>query len=120
MRIFKNMRFTRFADKEGITDDELGEAARLLGAGRFSADLGGGVYKMRVARPGEGKSGGYRVIVVFRHGQRMFYVEGFAKSKRGNISQREKSDFKEMARKYLALSDGVIDKAVKAGTLVEI
>jgi len=120
MRIFKNMRFTRFADKEGITDDELGEAARLLDAGRFSADLGGGVYKMRVARPGEGKSGGYRVIVVFRSGQRMFYVYGFAKSQRANIGQKEKRNFKDMARKYLDLSDVAIGQAVKAGTLVEV
>jgi len=120
MRVFKNMRFARFADKEGITDDELGEAARLLDAGRFSADLGGGVYKMRVARPGEGKSGGYRVLVVFRRGQRMFYVEGFAKSKRGNVSQREKKELKVLAKDYLGFSDDAIDWAVKTGTLVEI
>ena len=64
-------RFARFADKEGITDGELKEAVNLLEA-RQSIDLGGGVYKMRLARPGEGKSGGYRVIVFFRSEERVF------------------------------------------------
>ena len=54
VRIFKNTWFTRFADKEGITDGELKEAANRLEAGQADADLGGGVYKIRVARSGEG------------------------------------------------------------------
>jgi len=120
VRIFKNTRFARFADKEGITDKGLRETANLLESGQFDADLGGDVYKMRVARSGEGKSGGYRIIVVFRKGRRTFYVEGFTKSDRSNISQKDKRAFKEMARKYLALSDDMIDRAVKAGSFIEI
>ena len=125
MRIFKNTRFARFADKEGISDSELREAASLLDAGQFDAgqfdaDLGGGVYKMRLARPSAGKSGGYRVIVAFRRGHRTFYVEGFAKSQRANIGQREKKDLKVLAKDYLDLPDEVIDRTVRAGRLVEI
>ena len=61
MRIFKNTWFTRFADKENITDDELREMVSRLEAGQArkkvgGADLGGGVYKVRIARTGEGKS----------------------------------------------------------------
>ena len=66
MRIFKNTWFTRFAKKEGIKDTELYETVSQLEAGQADADLGGGVYKVRVARQGEGKSGGYRVIVFLR------------------------------------------------------
>ena len=73
MRIFKNTWFSRFADKEGITDGELIEAVNLLEAGLPDAALGGDVYKMRLARPGKGKSGGYRVIVFFRSEERTFY-----------------------------------------------
>ena len=120
MRVFKNTRFTRFAEKEGITDKDLRETVGLLDAGQFNADLGGDVYKMRMARDGEGKSGGYRVVVIFRRGQRTFYVEGFAKSGKGNISQREKRDYKELAKDYLSLSEAVIDNAVKTGKFVEI
>jgi len=120
VRVFKNTRFTRFADKEGITDDSLRETVGLLEAGQFDADLGGDVYKMRMARDGEGKSGGYRVIVAFKRGRRTFYVEGFAKSDRDNIGRREKKNFKDMARKYLGFSDEAIDLAIKAGSFIEI
>jgi len=120
VRIFKNTRFARFADKEDITDEELRDTADLLEAGQFDANLGGGVFKMRVARIGEGKTGGYRVIVIFMCGHRAFYVEGFAKSQKGNISQREKRNFKTLAKKYLALSDEIIDEAVRTGRFIEI
>jgi hypothetical protein len=66
VRLFKNTWFSRFAKKEGITDEELRETVNQLEAGQADADLGGGVYKVRLARPGEGKSGGYRVIVFLK------------------------------------------------------
>ena len=65
-RVFKYTRFSRFASKEGITDHELLEAVGQLEAEQADANLGGDVYKVRIARPGEGKSGGHRVIVYFR------------------------------------------------------
>jgi hypothetical protein len=55
VRIFKNTWFARFAGNEGITDSELREMVNQLEAGHADADLGGGVYKIRFARPGEGK-----------------------------------------------------------------
>ena len=53
-------------NKEGITDNELKEMVKQLKNGQFYADLGGGVYKMQLARSSEGKSGGYRIIVIFK------------------------------------------------------
>ncbi|MCL1930394.1 MAG: type II toxin-antitoxin system RelE/ParE family toxin [Treponema sp.] len=120
MRIFKNTWFTRFAGKEGITDSELRELTDQLEAGQADANMGGDVYKMRISRPGEGKSGGYRVIVFFRSEDKTFFVYGFAKSDRDNIDQKEKSDYKELAKKYLNLSDEMIDRAVKSGKFIEI
>ena len=78
MRIFKTTWFARFADREGITDSELREAVNQLEAGHADADLEGGVYKIRVARSGEGKSGSYRVIVFFKSKARTFFYYGFA------------------------------------------
>jgi hypothetical protein len=89
VRVFKNTWFTRFAAKEGIADDELKAIVNdVLEEGQAEADLGGGVYKARIARPGEGKSSGYRVIVYFRSGERTFYVYGFAKSSRRHAWKR--------------------------------
>jgi hypothetical protein len=90
VRIFKVSRFTRFAAKEGIADGELKAIVNdVLEAGQAEANLGGGVYKVWVGRPGEGKSGGYRIIVLFRSGAFTFFVYGFAKSDQSNISQKE-------------------------------
>jgi hypothetical protein len=121
VRIFKNTWFTRFAGKEGITDDELREIVNtVLEAGQAEADMGGGVYKVRVARPGEGKSGGYRVIVFFRSKFRTFFVYGFAKSDRGNIGQKELRGFKEDAKADLSLTDEQIVDRLRRRTLIEV
>jgi hypothetical protein len=120
VRIFKNTWFDRFACKEGITNDELREMANQLEAGQAEADLGSGVYKVRVARSGEGKSGGYRVIVFFRREERLFYVYGFAKSHRSNIDQKETKEYKALAKKYLNLSDEIIERAIQTGIFIEI
>jgi hypothetical protein len=120
MRIFKNTWFTRFAVRAGITDEELRDTVNQLEAGQTDADLGSGVYKVRMARPGAGKSGGYRVIVFFRSGERMFFHYGFAKSNRGNISQKELKSLKKTAKKDLAMTDEQIAFRLRNGTLIEI
>ena len=120
MRIFKNPRFSRFAGKEGINDDELREMVKQLEAGQADADLGGGVYKIRLARAGEGKAGGYRVIVYFRNEFRTFFVYGFAKSVRDNINEGELKAFKADAKDQFSLTDEQIKARLKNGTLIEI
>jgi hypothetical protein len=119
VRIFKNTWFTRFASKEGITDDELKETVNRLETGQ-AADLGGGVYKVRVARPGEGKSGGYRVVVFFKSEFCTFFIYGFAKSNRGNISQKELGGFKEDAKADFSLTDEQIRDHLRKRTLIEV
>ena len=120
MRAFKNTWFSRFANKEGITDDELKEAVSQLEAGQADANLGGDVYKVRIARPSEGKSGGYRVVVLFKKAERAFFMYGFAKSDRDNMTQKEIRVYKELARKYLNSTDAIINQLVKTRKLVEI
>ena len=120
VRIFKGTWFTRFAGKEGITDSELKETANQLEAGQAVADLGGGVYKVRIARPGEGKSGGYRVIVFFKSEGRTFFVYGFAKSARGNIDQGELQEFKKKAKYHLSIPDEMIDAMLRNKDLIEV
>ena len=120
MRAFKNTWFSRFADKEGITDYELKEAVSQLEAGQADANLGGDVYKVRIARPGEGKSGGYRAVVLFKKKERSFFEYAFPKSVRDNISEKELRNFKKMAKAKLALSDSELTSAVNDGDLIEI
>ena len=120
MRIFKNTWFSRFAEKEGITDAELRGLVSLLEAGQPDADLGGGVYKMRLARPGEGKSGGYRAIVFFKSEERTFFEYCFAKSNMGNISQKLLKYYKESAKKYFRMTPDQLREKKEQGKLIEL
>ena len=120
MRIFKSTWFTRFASKEGITDNELKDAVNLLEAGQADANLGGNVYKVRVARTNEGKSGGYRVILLYRSGERSFYMYGFAKSDRSNISRKELVKLKKQAASLFSMTDAQIAIALTEKVFNEI
>jgi len=120
VRVFKYTRFCRFASKEGITDQELLEFVDQLEVEQADAKLGGDVYKVRVARKGEGKAGGHRVIVYFRNKFRTFFSYGFSKSDRGNISKKELKAFKEDAKLQFSFTEEQIKVALQKETLIEI
>ena len=120
MRIFANRWFARFADKQNIGDDDLREAVSRAERGLIDADLGGGVIKQRIARKGQGKSGGFRSVVLFRQGERAFFVYAFAKSDRDNIDQSELSTYKTAAAVYLNYTDDELALFLRQGTLMEI
>ena len=79
MRIFKTRWFSKFAQKEKISDSMLCNAVSAAESRLIDANLGGGIIKQRVARPGEGKSGGYRTLIYYTFGQRAVFAFGFAK-----------------------------------------
>lgn len=86
----------------------------------MDADLGGGVIKQRVARPGKGKSGGYRTLILFRQGDRAIFAFGFAKSAQANISKADLALLRNAAAEALEWSDEELDRLVASETLVEI
>ena len=88
--------------------------------GIIDADLGGGVIKQRIARLGQGKSGGYRSVILFRKGELAFFVYGFAKSDRENIAPDEVDGFRKLAKGYLALSEKQIATMLKDERLKEV
>jgi hypothetical protein len=120
LRIFKNAWFCRFARREKIKDAALKDAVARAERGIIDADLGGGVIKQRLARPGQGKSGGYRSIIIFRKGERAFFVYGFAKSDRDNIEPDETAVFKKSARAFFALSEKQLNALLKEAALTEV
>ena len=103
MRTFKTNAFTRFADKAGIPDLARCRAVRDAERGLIAADLGGGVIKQRIARPGQGKSGGFRTLIVFRAGTLAIFVHGFAKNEKDNIEREDLAAIKRLAAEMLAL-----------------
>ena len=120
MRIFKNAWFERFARKQKIPDAVLRDAIRRAEQGLIDADLGGGVIKQRVAHPGQGRSGGYRTLIVYRQAQRAFFVYGFAKSQQANIGDEEEAAFKQAARYVLELTDEQLAALIQNGQFSEV
>jgi hypothetical protein len=119
VRIFKSRWFDRFAENEGIGDKQLKDAVAEIEAGLVEANLGAGVFKKRIARAGEGKSGGYRTIVFFRSGERTFFQYGFSKSARDNINKKELRILKESAKLNLNFTDKQLKIRIDAGQWIE-
>jgi len=120
VRIFSSRWFQRFARKEGIADAALREAVARAEKGQIDANLGGEVIKQRIPRPGHGRSKGYRTIILFRRGERAFFVYGFSKSQRANIDDDEERQFKEAAKHVLALTEKQLTELVMRGDFSEV
>ncbi len=112
--------FLRFVRKANLEEATLCNAIADAERRVVDADLGGGVIKQRVARPGQGKSGGFRVMILYKPATRAFFVHVFAKSQRANISQDELAALKELASELLAYDESQIARAAASGPLIEV
>ena len=86
MRIFKTRYFERWMQKSGLSDDALLNAVAEMERGLIDADLGGGIFKKRIALPNRGKSGSVRTLIATNKNDRWFFVLGFEKNQRDNIN----------------------------------
>ena len=120
MRTFKTKPFGRFARGAGMPDAALCDPVQRAGRGQVDADLGGGVIKQRIARQGEGRSGGFRVIVLFRRDERAFFVHGFAKNDRENLRRDELRALRELAKELLGLGEARLEAMLTNGTIGEV
>jgi hypothetical protein len=122
MRVFKAKQFNRWAAGEVIGDDDLCGAAKDAFAGQYDADLGGYLFKKRIARQDGGKSGGYRTILGFRKSDsaRIFFLYGFPKNVRTNITAREQSALSINAAALVDTDDRQIETLKAKGTIVEL
>jgi len=120
VRIFKTRWLRRYARRERIADESLREAIERAERGLVDADLGGGVIKQRVARAGQGRSGGYRMLVAYRAGERAVFLYGFAKRERENIDADELLTLREIGAAWLAADARQITRALDEEALQEV
>ncbi len=120
MGTFKTKPVGRFATREEIEDGALCEAVERAMKGLIGADLCGGVIKQRIARRGQGRSGGFRVILAFRRGESAFFVHGFAKSDRENLRPRELTALRSLADEMLGLDAASLEAMLANGTISEV
>lgn len=120
MRIFKTKGVARFTRRQHIGDESLREAIERADRGLIDADLGGGLIKQRIARPGQGRSGGFRMIIAYLVAGRAVFLHGFAKSDRDNIEDDDLQTLRTIGENWLAASSEIVEQALEEGKLMEI
>ena len=119
---YKTKVFDKWAlnKKNNLTDAVLQTAVEEMENDLYEANLGGDVYKKRVALHNKGKRGGARTLVAFKKGDNTFFMYGFAKSQQANIKSDELKALKLLAKQLLGYSQQDLKKAVNAGELIEV
>ena len=120
MRAFKTKSFHRWATREGLSDGALHGAIDEMTDGLVDADLGGHVYKKRVPFGSRGKRRAMRILIAYRHGDKAFFIYGFDKNERGNISQKELRALRRLAAELLDYREQSLRTALKAKELFEV
>lgn len=120
LAVYKTRGFDHWANKQGLSSASLCIAVREMSAGLYDADLGGGLLKKRIARPGQGKRDGFRTLVASNKRDRWFFVYGFPKNERSNIDTDEKEALKKLTAYLLSLTSQAIDRAKREDELMEI
>ena len=120
MKIYKNRTFDRWARKEGLSNLSLCNAVNEMAAGLYDADLGGGLFKKRIAKPGKGKSGGFRTLVATNNEDRWFFIFGFSKNERSNIDKDEEEALKMLSKQLLTYTPEELEQAKNSNALIEV
>lgn len=120
MRIFKTRLFAQWIHKEKLNDELLCQAIREMEQGLVDADLGGHVYKKRIALKGHGKRGGARNIIAYKTADKAFFIFGYAKNKKANMTIEEKKIVRTLANEMLSYSHEQLNKLVKDKKLIEV
>ncbi|WMD21281.1 type II toxin-antitoxin system RelE/ParE family toxin [Achromobacter seleniivolatilans] len=120
MKSFKRKNFARWQRSENLPDASLCEALQEMEHGLINADLGGSLYKKRIARAGGGKRDAYRALLSARIGSRYVFLHGFSKSAKDGISEDERRALQFAGRVFLELSAEGLSTAVRIGVLSEV
>lgn len=111
MNIFKTLDFTKWQKKSGITDIALAEATLEMKSGLVEANLGGNVYKKRIAKKGLGKRASYRTIVATKNKGVWIFLYGFEKNQQSNINKQDLDTLQEFAKELLSLPLEILNKS---------
>ncbi|MBF0564987.1 MAG: type II toxin-antitoxin system RelE/ParE family toxin [Nitrospirae bacterium] len=122
MRVFINIKIKRWIHKNGILDTALCHIAKEVVEGKVEADLGGGLFKKYLPRTGEGKQGGYRVLIGYKRPnvERIIFLYAFAKKDKANISYREEAVLGIAAENFISANDEQITELLATELLWEV
>ncbi len=112
--------FHKWSEKNSISNKNLLKAIENISKNYGIVNLGGGLYKIRVARFGQGKRGSFRTIVVYKASDRAIFVYGFSKSEKDNLDREELKYFRKLAKDLLIIEKNEYLKMIKSGDFIMI
>ena len=115
--------FSKWSKKQEFAENELSSSLREMSKGSFEANLGGHLYKKRVAFKGRGKSGSARTIICFKKGDRAIFIHGFSKNEKSNLSSKELTALTaltELANILLSFPLAKLETAIANGNFIEV
>jgi hypothetical protein len=120
MDIYKNRIFHQWSKSEDLKDETLRKTIDEMNKGLYDANLGSGLSKKRVAMPGKGKRGSYRTLIAFMENEKAFFIYGFSKNKKSEISNAEKEAYRKLAKDFLSMRHEEIQHLLTMNRLFEV
>lgn len=120
MEIYKNKLFHHWSKEESLDNRALTEAVDEMENGVYDANLGGYIYKKRIATQGKGKRGSLRTIIAYKTKEKAIFIYGYAKNSKSNLSPKEELALKKLAKIYFGYGAHEIKKALHSGELIEV
>ena len=112
--------FHKWSEKNSISNKNLLKAIENISKNYGIVNLGEGLYKVRVARSGQGKRGSFRTIIVYKELDRAIFVYGFSKNERDNPDRDELKYFRKLAKDLLIIEKSEYLKMIKSGDFIII
>lgn len=104
------------ADDAGMTEQERAEVVSIIAANPETGEIMpgcGGARKLRVRKPGTGKSGGYRVITYYAGVNfPAFLLTVFGKNEKANLDKGERNALAKLTR---TLTEGLMRRRPDGG-----
>lgn len=120
MKIFKHRHFHQWVKSENLTDGDLKQVIDEIALGLHDGNLGSGLYKKRIPKPGRGKRGSYRTLLAFKEEERAFFVYGYAKNVKANISPVELAIYRDLSKTLLGADEKMLENMIKTGSVIEV
>ena len=112
--------FNKWAKKNALTDKNLLKTIENISFNLGVVNLGGGLFKIRTPKVGQGKSGGFRTLVVYKEKDLAVFVYGFAKTDKDNLDKEELKYFKILAKDLLKIKNSEYVKLEKQGSFISL
>jgi len=120
MRVFKTRAFQRWMNKQPLTNEALRAAITEIDNGLVEANLGGFLYKKRLALPGRGKRGSVRSLLAVKRADKAFFLYGFEKNQRDNLEVNELKAYRLIAAILAGYTDSELEERLRDRSLIEI